>query len=412
MLNRKAKIHLITAVAIMASFFIIQASALAGFMIPSYGLIIFDFVCIALFVPSILLFSYEVNFSIKTKRQTYDDKMRAINNANMVVIFDASGVVLNVNKMFCQATGYKESEITGQHHSILLFHEDIIKSEYNTLWSELNRGICVKAKHRRRKVDGSEIWVYGAYSPIRNANGKVYQIIKIASDVTEEHSALEQLLHSNVYLEHAAKILRHDMHSGINTYIPRGIKGLERRITKEDIDRLKIASSLKLIKEGLLHAQRVYKGVFEFTNLVKKDSVLEKDNYDLREILVNHISKTAYADCVQIKEMPVANVNEALFCTAIDNLIRNGLKYNDSATKIVTVKMIDEDTVGIIDNGRGMSQEEFKLFCKPYERKESQAEPGTGLGLNISVAIFKEHGFDMSVEKLLNGTLVKVKIND
>ena len=27
-----------------------------------------------------------------------------------------------------------------------------------------------------------------------------------------------------VYLEHAAKILRHDIHSGINTYIPRGIK--------------------------------------------------------------------------------------------------------------------------------------------------------------------------------------------
>ena len=37
----------------------------------------------------------------------------------------------------------------------------------------------------------------------------------------------------NVYLEHAAKIIRHDMHSGINTYIPRGIKSLKRRLTEE-----------------------------------------------------------------------------------------------------------------------------------------------------------------------------------
>ena len=29
------------------------------------------------------------------------------------------------------------------------------------------------------------------------------------------------------------------------------------------------------------------------------------------------------------------NVNGPLFCTAIDNLIRNGLKYNDSKTKLV-----------------------------------------------------------------------------
>ena len=413
MFNRKARVHLITAVAIMVSFFIAQASALFGLMIPSYSLIIFDLVCISIFIPYILLFFYEVNFEIKTKRQAYDDKMNAINNANMVVIFDAKGTVLSVNKMFCEATGYHESEIIGQHHSMLLFHEDVLDPEYRKMWKDLNRGSFVKEKHRRRTSFGKVIWIYGAYSPIRNANGKVYQVIKIASNVTEEHQALEELQHKNVYLEHAAKILRHDMHSGINTYIPRGIKGLERRIPAEDIERLKIGSSLKLVKEGLIHAQRVYRGVFEFTNLVKKDSVLEKSKYDLKKILINHISKTAYSDQVQIRKLPSCDVNEALFCTAIDNLIRNGLKYNDSPSKLVVIEMIDKDTIGVMDNGRGMSQKEFELFCKPYERKENQKEPGTGLGLNISVAIFKEHGFEMSVEKLLEeGTLIKVKIND
>ena len=29
-----------------------------------------------------------------------------------------------------------------------------------------------------------------------------------------------ELSRKNTYLEHAAKILRHDMHSGINTYLP------------------------------------------------------------------------------------------------------------------------------------------------------------------------------------------------
>ena len=43
----------------------------------------------------------------------------------------------------------------------------------------------------------------------------------------------DDLSKKNIYLEHAAKIIRHDMHSGINTYLPRGIKSLNRRLTHE-----------------------------------------------------------------------------------------------------------------------------------------------------------------------------------
>ena len=56
--------------------------------------------------------------------------------------------------------------------------------------------------------------------------GRAYVLRKEAALLV----ALEEAKHKNTYLEHAAKILRHDMHSGINTYIPRGIRSLERRL--------------------------------------------------------------------------------------------------------------------------------------------------------------------------------------
>lgn len=103
-------------------------------------------------------------------------------------------------------------------------------------------------------------------------------------------------------------------------------------------------------------------------------------------------------------------MNEALFCTAIDNLIRNGLKYNDSETKMVRVYMEDESTIVVQDNGRGMSQDEFDQFSKPYKRGKNQKESGTGLGLNICVAILKEHGFSVSCEKIDHGTKLRIKM--
>jgi signal transduction histidine kinase len=98
-----------------------------------------------------------------------------------------------------------------------------------------------------------------------------------------------------------------------------------------------------------------------------------------------------------------------LFCTAVDNLIRNGLKYNDSDTKFVKITS-DENYVYIQDNGRGITQEDFDHLSKPYTRKEGQKESGTGLGLNICVAILEEHGFNITCEKNEIGTKMKIKI--
>ena len=165
-----------------------------------------------------------------------------------------------------------------------------------------------------------------------------------------------------------------------------------------------------MLEEGLKHTQKVYAGVKEFTNLVKEEVQLEKKLCNLKEILTNYLSSTSYIKQVAIDRLPSIEVNEPLFCTAIDNLIRNGLKYNDSSTKMVAIYMENEFTLCVEDNGRGMSQEEFLELSKPYTRKEGQKEGGSGLGLNICIAILREHGFDIKAEKTNPGTKLRIKL--
>ena len=182
-------------------------------------------------------------------------------------------------------------------------------------------------------------------------------------------------------------------------------------MTEEDIKKLKIEAPLRMIKEGLKHTQKVYKGVYEFTNLVKKDVVLSKTECDIKAILSDYLSSTSYKSQVIMDDnLSTIEVNESLFCTSIDNLIRNGLKYNDSDTKFVRIYSEDE-FICVVDNGRGLTQEDFLHLSKPYVRKEDQKESGTGLGLNICIAILKEHGFPITAEKLKEGgTKLKIKI--
>ena len=120
----------------------------------------------------------------------------------------------------------------------------------------------------------------------------VLQRRRISVQDVELQKQLDDINKKNTYLEHAARIIRHDMHSGINTYMPRGLSSLERRLTQDDIDNFKIAAPLKMIKDGLSHTQRVYKSVYEFTNLVKMHVVLDKNKVDVKDALQKYLENT------------------------------------------------------------------------------------------------------------------------
>lgn len=234
---------------------------------------------------------------------------------------------------------------------------------------------------------------------------------QITYSLTERVREKEALQQKKVFLEHTAKIIRHDMHSGINTYIPRGVKSLLRNLPKDVIKKYKLEGSIKLLEEGIAYSQKVYKGVYAFTSLVKEDSILETEYCNIQKALVEHISGSAYASRVHVKEIGSFPVHKVLFCTAVDNLIKGGIRFNERDEKRVDVYLEKPSTLCIKDNGVGLSKQEFLLYCKPYLRKDTAETAPRGLDLNIAVAILEDHGFSVMPERLAEGTVFRINLN-
>jgi signal transduction histidine kinase len=211
----------------------------------------------------------------------------------------------------------------------------------------------------------------------------------------------------NIYLEYAARIIRHDMHSGINTYMPRGLSSLQKRIDQEKIEELKIGPSLKMISEGLSHTQKVYKNVYEFTNLVKVKTDFNTTEINLKESLEKYLSNTSYSKQVIIDDLGTIEANEQLICNAIDNLVKNGLKYNKKSEKLVKIYK-EVDVIVVEDNGIGLTSNKFEELIK----KGIDTESDTGIGLSITKAIVEEHGYSISCEMTESGTKIKIKIKN
>jgi len=407
-LSKASQVSLAISVLVMLGFFAYQTALVIGYADLTRTSVFIGWISVIIFMPFFFFVIVEFIRKVRYKFQSIDDTLSAINKSNALVEFELDGTIISCNDVFCDVTGYKKEEIIGKSHRMFL-PATMDDEEYKSFWLKLKQGFVKSGEFKRVGKHYREFWIQGNYNPIKNPYGEVYRVLKIANDITDKKVIEMEIHKKNSYLEHAAKILRHDMHSGINTYIPRGLSSLKRRLTEENIKELKISAPLKMISEGLIHTQKVYKGVKEFTNLVKKDTQLEKNVVNLKEVLHSYLSSTSYIKQVELKELVEYEVNEALFCTAIDNLIRNGLKYNDSSTKKVSIYMDDEHTLVIEDNGRGMSQEDFNKYSQPYTRGEDE-ENGTGLGLNICVAIIEEHKFSIAAQKTEQGTKITIQL--
>ena len=330
----------------------------------------------------------QIDNKIIQLRQEIDNLIKARANEEVIKSKKGTLTVLEKEKSIVNLTlteGELEDEngnLIGENDELKIQQDKLKKYLYTALAGVALLGLVVAVVLQRRRIQVQDV---------------------------EIETQLDEINKKNSYLEHAARIIRHDMHSGINTYMPRGISSLEKRLTTEDIQRLKIEGALKMVKEGLNHTQRVYKSVYEFTNLVKQNVVLNKSTINVKDLVWNYISPNSYSSQVEISDLGELEVNEILFCNAVENLIKNGLTYNDSQEKKVKI-YVDEDSIGVEDNGRGFTQKQFEKQLKKYATKKEESKDEKGLGLNICVAILEEHGFKLTCEKIDTGTKMKIKI--
>lgn len=113
-----------------------------------------------------------------------DSVIKAIDSSFAVVEFEPDGTILNANKNFLDLMGYQLGEVKNHHHRMFVSPEEQVSEEYARFWKNLAKGNEFKGNFKRVNKRGEPVWINGNYSPMRNANGEVKKIMKIAFDIT------------------------------------------------------------------------------------------------------------------------------------------------------------------------------------------------------------------------------------
>ena len=110
---------------------------------------------------------------------------QAIDKLYGVIEFDLKGVILTANENTLRQLGYRENELIGKNHRLLIPDDEAELADIHGFWNQLLRDMFRSGEFRRRTNDGRIIWLQESYSLIHDSLGKPERILSLATNITE-----------------------------------------------------------------------------------------------------------------------------------------------------------------------------------------------------------------------------------
>lgn len=199
--------------------------------------------------------------------------------------------------------------------------------------------------------------------------------------------------------------IAHDLRTPITT-----ISGYAKAINDGMItDKEKQKEYLDIIQSKSKRMNDLIELLFEYVKIDSEGFKLEKEEYDLIELLRENAA-LMYTDIEDAQmefvidipeESQIVEVDKLQFSRVITNLIVNAIRHNEENTiiKLSLKKYPGLVIIDIADNGREIPKDIQENIFEPFSRgdKSRNSKGGTGLGLSIAQKIINMHGWEINL---------------
>jgi PAS domain S-box-containing protein len=268
--------------------------------------------------------------------------------------------ILSWNKGAEEIYGYSKEEVIGKSISILAPPE--LKKEISELILKIKLEENVHHYETLRlKKDGTPMDVSITLSPIFDDSGKLVAISNISRDITERKVAerelneyrnsleekvekrTKELARSNAELEHFAYIAAHDLREPLRM-ITSFLQLLEKRY-KDQLDQ-DANEFIDYAVDGAKRLNDMINDFLKYSKVTSNDPKCAPVNLEkvLEDALINLIIPTEENNAViTYDSLPKVHGDEKLLILLLQNLIGNGIKYNDKKTPKIHISALKEN---------------------------------------------------------------------
>ncbi|MBI9065970.1 MAG: PAS domain-containing protein [Salinivirgaceae bacterium] len=120
----------------------------------------------------------------RKKQVELEGIVESISNSTYMIQYNIEGFIIDINAAVLDLFGIDRAEIIGTHHKDGFDFKGKSESQYLAFWNEIVGGE-VKKDTNKITVNKKDVWLSETYTPIKDENGNVYKVMKLAFDVSE-----------------------------------------------------------------------------------------------------------------------------------------------------------------------------------------------------------------------------------
>ena len=368
----------------------------------------------------------ELEKEIKATRQA-EELMKVSNNQKKTILdvagegiigLDLDGNHTFINPMAYEILGFNDDELLGKH-SHTLFHHSYPDG---TFYPDHKCPIYITLKDGKKhngeeyfwKKDGSGIPVVFSSLPIIENNNITGAIVTFR-DISDIKHIQEVIKKSNEELKKVVaekdkflSIIAHDLRSPFNIFLGYTQMLAEELpdLTMDSIQKItgnmrKVALTTFDLLENLLLWAKSQQTLIPFKPL--KISLLNEVE-EIMDKLMEHARSKDILVNISISNDLMVSADRNMLQTILRNLVSNALKFTPVGGQIIISAIIDNNSkvlMSVKDSGIGMSKEMLNSLFQldsQINRKGTNGEPSSGLGLLICKDFIEKHGGKIVIE--------------
>ncbi|MCX6283519.1 MAG: response regulator [Bacteroidetes bacterium] len=332
----------------------------------------------------------------------------------LVFYKDRSNRFIRVNKYLAEAYNKSKKELEGV--SLYdIYPQDVAEQYHQDDLEVLNSGLAKLNISEPWQTPEGLRWVRTSKIPFVNQVGEIDGVIGISIDITDLKHAEEEISSKNIELlktiaekDKFFSIIAHDLRSPFNTFL-----GMTRLMVK-DLHTLKLdeiqkmafsmrnsATTLFRLLENLLAWSGMKRGLISFEP--GTFHVLPKIAESIQPVMEAANIKNIGINFDISNELNVY-ADAEMFSTTIRNLVFNAVKFTPAYGKIIILAKPAPGNfveISVKDTGIGMSSELLSNLFRidvQTNRKGTEGEPSTGLGLLLCKEFIEKQGGRLWVE--------------
>jgi PAS domain S-box-containing protein len=327
------------------------------------------------------------------------------NSPNLIFLKDRQGRYLYVNQELKRVFGITEEQIIGKRDDEVFSAEQAGAFQANDR-QVLDRGVRMEFEEVAVQEDGQHTSIVQKF-PLRNAEGEIYAIGGVVTDITERKEAQHALEIAQAELARVSRLttmgelaasIAHEVNQPL-TAVTSNASACLRLLADRNLDPAVLRRALEEIVTYSTRASAVLARIRAFI----KKAPAERNELDLNELIqevLALIAREVHENRVLIERrltrpLPLVMGDRIQLQQVLLNLIINGIEamtaVSDWPRLLCVQSRVGESgnvLVAVCDSGTGLGSEADRVFTPFFTTKTD----GMGMGLPISRSLVEGHG--------------------